>query len=160
MSREEALDFMSAKSTSLGLEFARATLCGSIAQVSYVALKQFSTNAEVSSGHRFGVASGVSAAKFCVGRLVQGIPLGLLIYAARVQYNHWEEGTPKNKVPQAVFHALASHYSDDLMFDMAYDLDWPSPRPVAHYILRNELNWFEYDDYVKDLTQAIQGSTA
>jgi len=156
MSREQALGYMKELSGSLALDFAKATLCGSIAQVAYVALKQYSRNEIVDDASApLAVAQASGAAKFCVGRRVHGIPLGLLVYAARVQYNHWEEGTPTSAVPKAVLEALYRHYANDLSFDMAYVLDWPAPRPVAHYILRHELRWISYGDYINDMRQAL-----
>lgn len=161
MSRDQGLDYMKELSCSLALDFAKATLCGSIAQVAYVALKQYSRNEDVDSAcAALGVLQASSATKFCVGRRIHGIPLGLLVYAARVQYNHWEEGTPTSAVPKAVLEALYRHYSNDLTFDMAYVLDWPSPRPVAHYILRHELRWMSYGSYVNDLRQALESAPA
>lgn len=149
-------DYMERLSHSLALEFAKATLCGSIAQVAYMALRQYSGNTDVVADCLgFGVVPGSPTARFCVGRRVHGIPLGLLIYAARVQYNHWDEGTPSNPVPRAVFDALMRHYYNDVSFDLAYALDWPSPRPVAHYIVRHELRWLAYETYLVDLKDAL-----
>jgi len=161
MNRAQAETYMHNLSLSLGLEVAKATLCGSIAQVAYMAISQFSQNVAVDHEcAALSVTAGSKPVKFCVGRRVHGIPLGLLVYAARVQYNHWDEGRPSNPVPRAVFDALYRHYANDLLFDMAYVLDWPAPRPVAHYIVRHELRWLTYDDYVSDMTSAIAQSTA
>ena len=157
MSQEQVVGYMKELSSSLGLDFAKATLCGSIAQVAYVALKQYSENEVVDDAcAALAVAQASSTAKFCVGRRVLGIPVGLLVYTARVQYNHWEEGTPKSPVPKAVLDALHQHYANDPTFDMAYVLEWPSPRPVAHHILRHELSWMSYGDYINDMRQALK----
>jgi hypothetical protein len=159
MSHDQARAYVDQLSDSLALDFAKATLCGAIAQVAYVAIKQHSQNEVVDAAcARLGVTQGSPTAKFCVGRRVHGLPLGLLVYAARVQYNHWEEGTPSRAVPRAVFAALLEHYAEDTAFDMAYVLDWPAPRPVAHYVLRHELRWLSYGEYVNDLRQAIEGA--
>jgi hypothetical protein len=142
LNRAQAEQYMRALTESLGLEVAKATLCGSIAQVAYMAINHFSHNAAVDPKCGvFAVTQRSKAAKCCVGRHLHGIPLGLLIYAARVQYNHWDEGMPNNPVPRAVFDALYRHYANDLSFDLAYNLDWPAPRPVAHYVVRHELRW-------------------
>src|SRR5689334_15977098 len=77
MNREQALGYMQELSGSLALDFAKATLCGSIAQVAYMALKQYSTNDTIDDDcARFNVAQGSKVAKFCVGRRVHGIPVG------------------------------------------------------------------------------------
>ena len=156
MNQAQAKEYMRNLSLSLGFEVAKATLCGSIAQVAYMAINQFSHNVVVDREcAALSVTEGSKAAKFCVGRRVHGIPLGLLVYAARVQYNHWDEGMPSNPVPKAVFDALCRHYVTDLSFDLAYVLDWPAPRPVAHYVIRHELRWMTYDDYISDMRQVV-----
>lgn len=157
MHNDQMVEYMKDLSSSFALDFAKATLCGSIAQVAYIALKQYSENEVIDDACvALAVAQASPAAKFCVGRRVHGIPLGLLIYATRVQYNHWEEGTPKSAVPKAVFNALHQHYANDPTFDMAYVLNWPSPRPVAHHIIRHELSWMSYGDYINDMQQALR----
>jgi hypothetical protein len=138
-------------------EFARATLAGSILQVAYNWLKQYSPGPNDSIPFsKFNVKRGKDVEKFCVGRQVHGIPIGLLIYAGRIQYNHWEEGLPKNTVAQTVFNELIMAYYNDMSFDMAYELDYPIPRPIAHYIIRLELNWRTYDDYITDMQSLLE----
>ncbi len=161
MNRDEAAGYMSDLSDSLALDFAKATLCGSVIQVANMAIEQYSHNETVDSASAgLSVSAKSRVRKFCVGRQVHGIPLGLLIYAARIQYNHRDEGVPKNPVPKAVFEALYQHYASDLTFDMAYALEWPSSRPVAHHILRHELRWMSYDDYITDMREALETSAA
>ncbi len=139
------------------LDFAKATLCGSIIQVAYKAIDQYSENEaippECAALH---VSPATTAVKFSVGRHIHGIPLGLLVYAARIQYNHWDEGTPTNRVAMAVFHKLKSHYLSDCMFDMAYEIDWPEPHPVSHHVLLHELCWMTYEEYFQDMQEALE----
>ena len=143
LSRAQAESYMRAYGDSLALDFSKAMLAGAILQVAHKALEEFSTNDTVSpSAASLNVSLGSFHARFAVGREVHGIPTGLLVYAWRIQYNHFEEGRPKNPVARAVFDALLAHYYDDMTFDMAYELEWPAPRPVSHYILRHELRWF------------------
>jgi hypothetical protein len=94
-------------------------------------------------------------ASFCVGRLVKNIPIGLLIYAGRTQYNHWEEGELVNTVARQVFVDLVASYKNDHDFDLGYVLDYPAPRPVAHYIIRLELGWRAYTEYVNDMNELL-----
>ena len=79
------------------------------------------------------------------------VPIGLLIYSGRIQYNHWEEGEPGNKVTRNVFRHLLDAYYENPMFDLAYELEYPSTRPVSHYIVRIELNWKTYNHYLEDM---------
>jgi len=130
------------------LEFSKATLSGSILQIAFMAIKKFSTSGNVTRQCKL---FGVKTNSYCVGREVHNIPIGLLIYAGRIQYNHWDEGKLTNPVVRKVFDHLYSTYNDDQSFDMAYDLNYPQPRPVSHYIVRHELNWKTMDDYSKDM---------
>jgi len=139
------------------LDFAKATLCGSILQVAYKAIDQYSENEDIDSEcSALHVSPATTAVKFCVGRHINGIPLGLLVYAARIQYNHWDEGTPTNRVAKAVFHKLKFHYLSDCMFDMAYEIDWPEPHPVSHHVLLHELCWMTYEDYFQDMQEVLE----
>ncbi|MCK4436113.1 hypothetical protein KAU87_04805, partial [Candidatus Bathyarchaeota archaeon] len=84
--------------------------------------------------------------------------IGLLIYAGRIQYNHWEEGKPTNEVAKRIFDELVAAYYDNSHFDMVYVLDYPSPRPVSNYVLRLELGWRTYEDYESDMTSMLRVS--
>ena len=55
-----------------------------------------------------------------------------------------------------VFRELVHAYSTNQHFDMAYVLDYPSPRPVSHYIVRLELGWKTYDDHVISMRSLTQ----
>ena len=90
-----------------------------------------------------------------MGRLVHGIPAGLLIYAARVHHSHWDEAGLRNQVVVNVLNALRDHYRTDVSYDLAYAWQWPAPRPIAHQIVRHELEWFEYHEYLADLEAAF-----
>jgi hypothetical protein len=152
MTKAENEAFLAAHIRSFDLEFARATLAGSLLQVAYNCLKQYSPGPnDTSVCEKFRASIGTDAAKCCIGRQVHGIPIGLLIYSGRIQYNHWEDGQPKNAVAKTVFHELLMAYYDDLSFDLAYELDFPAPRPVAHYIVLFELKWRSYNDYISDM---------
>lgn len=152
MSREDAKRYMGDYIDSLALEFAKATLCGSIVQVAYTGISQYSVNTAIpGSCKRLGVKKKSRSAKFCIGREIHGIPMGLFIYAARIQYNHWEEGEPSNSIARNVFRHLYSAHSSDPLFDMAYDLEYPVPRPVTHYVVQVEFRWKKYEDYLEDI---------
>ncbi len=156
MKKEENESFLRAYEDSFALEFARSTLAGSILQVAYLCLKQYSPSPEDSSiCDKFNIQRNSSIEKFCRGRQVRGIPIGLLIYAGRVQYNHWEDGEPSGVVAKTVFRELLSAYRDDHTFDLAYDLNYPSTRPVSHYIVRLELRWRTYNNYLSDMKNLL-----
>lgn len=156
LTAEQALKFLEAESASMSLDFAKAIICGTIIQVAYTGIIQYSSNYIVPENCKdFGVSISSPKSRFCIGREVHGIPIGLIIYAARVQYNHWEEGYPTNPTAKAVFGLLNSVRFSDPWNDLVYQLDWPITRPVTHHIVRLELGWRTYEDYLADMTDMI-----
>lgn len=138
------------------LEEARAILAGSILQVAFSALKNYSTGSYISDECKnLGVKAKSSNLKMCVGRIVHNIPIGLMIYAGRIQYNHWEENELSNQLAKNVFRHLVSIYYNDLTFDMVYELGYPEPRPLSHHLVRHELNWMNYEDYYSDMVNMV-----
>src|SRR3990170_1309756 len=104
MTKEQNQEFLIAYEAHFALETARAALAGSILHIAYSALKQHPSGTTVMPQFTDLGVKGVNPPPiFCVGRLVRNIPIGLLIYAGRVQYNHWEEGEPNNPVARQVF---------------------------------------------------------
>jgi len=156
MTKEKNEEFLKAYGQHFALEFSRASLAGSVLQIAYIGVKRNSQDPPIGPEcSKFDVAPGTTAAAFCLGRNIKGIPEGLLIFAGRIQYNHWEEGEPDRSVAQKVFRELVHIYYNDQNFDMAYVLDYPSPRPVTHYIVRLELGWKTYDDYESSMRSML-----
>ena len=157
MTKEENEQFLKAYEAHFDLEFSLACLAGSILQIAYLCLKQYSPRPVLNARClQLGVKERSTAARCCVGRLVKDLPIGLLIYAGRIQYNHWEGGEPENEAAKNVFRELVRAYYDNPYFDMGYVLDYPSPKPVSHHIVRLELRWREYSDYAKDMQAMIE----
>ena len=75
----------------LGLQFSQATLSGSILQVAFMGIDRFSTNTVVLPKCLKSKDENKIPTKFCIGRIVHDIPIGMLIYAGRNQYNHWDD---------------------------------------------------------------------
>ena len=154
--RKEVIKFMGRNITAMGLDMAKPILCGAIVQVAYSAINQFSKNGEIpDSFDRFEFPKDNEKAKFYIGREVHGLPLGLLIFAAREQYSNWEQGSPLNPTAKSVFEHLRSARKRDIWQDLLYELDWPVKRPAVHYIIQKELKWLSYDDYISDMSQAL-----
>jgi hypothetical protein len=103
----------------------------------------------------FSITTDHGAEPFCIGRSIHGIPIGLLIYAGRIQYNHWHEAEPWNQVARLVLRKLYEVHSQNPLFDLAYDLEYPSPYPVSHYIVRLELKWKGQEDFQADLRDML-----
>lgn len=157
MTKEENDAFLNAHMDSFALETARASLAGSILQIAYAGIKAYSPNNTINQRCKeLGVTmESKSALPFCFGKEVKGIPEGLIIFAGRIQYNHWEDDLLTSKVANMVFGELAQSYYNNMHFDMVYVLNYPEPRPVSHYIIQFELGWNNYDDYINTLRSLL-----
>lgn len=90
--------------------------------------------------------------KFCMGRQIGGMPVGLIIYAARNQYNHAGEDrlSPQNELVFNYLHTLRPDPPNDVSFDI-YD--------GSHYYAYSALcalGWVDShgDDGVRDASTA------
>jgi len=154
MSKQEADDFVQAHLDSFAFDTSRAILAGSILQIAYMAIRLYSTKGEVHTKYQeFGITEKNSS--LFIGREVHGIPLGLLIYAGRIQYSHWDEGEPDNKLASRLFGHLRTIYYNDPLADMVYELDYPGHSPKSYYILRGELRWKTSADYFRDMREML-----
>lgn len=97
---------------------ARAAICGSILQITYMAIQLYSTNRAVPLKYQ-GVGP-KNVGKFCIGREIRDIPVGLIVYAGRNQYNHMDESR-LSKLNEMIFKELATNYIDGVS-DPAFDL--------------------------------------
>jgi len=136
-----------------GLYFSNATLCGSIIQIASMAVELFSQNHQVPESCQRLVKPGQKAAKYCIGREVHGLPVGIVIYAARNQYNHWDDARP-HKITKAIFEALALGHGHGPERDPAFDLANPSLEIYSHNVL-GLLEWSSYDAYEQDIRALI-----
>jgi len=136
-----------------GLSFSNATLCGSILQIASMGIELFSLNDEIPDTCKPIVKPGQKAVKYCVGRIVRGLPLGIVIYAARNQYNHWDEPNP-HQITQKVFDTLALGHGYGSVRDPAFDLSNPILKIYSHNVL-GLLEWKSYDLYLNDMKTFI-----
>ena len=138
-----------------GYSFSEAALCGAVLQVAFMGISLFSSNSVIpASCSAIVPAVDHPATRFCIGRQIHGIPIGLVVYAGRNQHSHWDDAG-FNQPTTAVFRALYQAYAENLFFDLAYVLDWPQRTTKTHYIVLNELGWAEYDVYLTDMRTLI-----
>lgn len=91
--------------------FAQAVLCGAVLQVAAKAIEMYSVNATIPPEWQAALSKDKKSVKFCYGRPVRGIPLGLIIYAGRNQHTHFED--KKLREPsRTVFERLATRNSN------------------------------------------------
>jgi hypothetical protein len=135
--------------------FALDTLCGAVLQVAEKALEIYSTNAYVPAHLADAVRSG--QAKFCVGRTVREVPLGLVIYAARNQHTHFNDGALREPSATVFEHLARSHGygGGDRVVDPAFDLSNPGLLSYASNVTAL-MEWRNYSRYVADMRAMLQ----
>lgn len=132
--------------------FALDTLCGSILQVAGKALEVYGTNNVIPTGLPTTVKS--HFAKFCVGRPIRTVPLGLVIYAARNQHTHFNDDGLREP-SSSVFNLLATAHRFgpgivDPAFDLKNDRLWSYASNVTSL-----LDWRSYEQYIADMRSML-----
>lgn len=143
-----------------GYSFSQATLCGSILQIAFMGIRLFSKNAEIpDSCSQIVEPQQKKAIPFCIGREIHQLPIGVIIYASRNQYNHLDDEQP-HRITQSVFHALAYAHCNDPFLDLAFDLgnSLIDARVIARTVVTSLLGWNYYKDYHEDMKKLLQGS--
>ena len=134
----------------LYLKFSEGTLAGAIVQVAVTGIRLFSTNDAIPEDcSEFVPQHAKAIAPYCIGKRVYGLPIGLILYAARNQYAHWEEDP--HRVTANVFRQLSIAFRDNLTYDLAFDLGNPSIDIYANEILLGGLNWTTYERYREEM---------
>jgi len=137
-----------------GLSFSNATLCGSILQIASMGIDLFSKNDDIPETCKSIVNPGQKAVKFCLGRIIRGLPLGIIVYAARNQYNHWDDPNPR-KITQMVFDALALQHGYGPVRDPSFDLSNSILKIYSHNVLAL-LEWKSYESYLNDINTLFE----
>jgi len=135
--------------------FARSTLCGSILQFAFKAIELFSEGNDIPLGLE-NLVKKYQAMKFCTGRIVDNLPIGLIIYAGRNQSMHFNN--LKNELNIEIFKRLSLWYSerfDKWFIDSYYDLE---NKALIHYSenILYKLDWISYERYENDLSNMLK----
>lgn len=139
----------------LGYRFSIDTLCSSILQIAYMGINLYSKNKAVPSD--FSSVITPKVVHFCVGRRVRGVPIGLIIYAGRNQYNHWDEGQMRNPINQVVFDTLATNHGIEGIKqkkEPAFDLKNEMIKIYSRNIVFI-LEWNSYERYLEDMKDLL-----
>ena len=137
------------------LKFSEAMFAGAILQVAYMAIRLYSRNTSI-PGRCSGLVrpSQKSAIPFCIGNEWHGIPTGLMVYAARNQYNHWDDEQP-HEVTRNVFDALSAAFYHNMLSDLAFELSNPTVNVYANEVLLVALGWKSYDKYLAEMKSLL-----
>ena len=138
-----------------GYSFSQATLAGAILQIASMGISLFSKNSEVPESCRDFVSPKSKHVKFCIGRIVSRLPIGVIVLAARNQYNHWDDPKPHD-LTVAVFDRIAN--ASGKYTDPTFDLKNRSPNTYSHNVV-SLLKWTDYDAYLAD-AKALFGTDA
>ena len=129
-------------------KYALTVLCGSLLQVASTAIRLYSKNSHIPDEFLDIVKD--SHAPFCIGRRVREVPIGLVVIAARNQYNHIED-QKLHFLSSTVFEWLATKhgYGTDLRdpaFDLKKQLAWNYASNITGL-----LGWRKYKNYEHDM---------
>lgn len=152
--RERVLKALKQEREYFGYSISRATICGSILQIAFMAILHFSTNSTCPIEFKEIIKKRSKAIKFCIGRKVRGIPIGLIIYAGRNQYNHMDE-RKYNKITTYIFNRLANIGTKKDVKDPAFDLEQPKINNYASNIIA-VLGWNNYENYIIDMFDLLK----
>lgn len=141
--------------------FAIRTLCSAILQFAFMAFKQFSTNVIVPPAFQHVIKPNHPAVRFCIGRLIDDIPIGLIVYAGRNQSHHYDDKTYREPT-KTVFSKLANWYSprfNKYFLDDRFDLKNPNIVNFADCILW-KLDWNSCASYENDICALFSDNTS
>jgi hypothetical protein len=137
------------------LKFSEATFAGSILQVAYMAIRLYSRNDTIPPNCITLVPSSVKRAiPFCIGPERHTVPIGLIIYAGRNQYSHWDDDSA-HEVNRSVFAAMSAVFRDNMFSDLAFSLANPAINVYAGEVLLTALAWRSYDTYLAAMTTLL-----
>jgi len=143
----------------LGESFAQATLCGSILQLAAKAIECYSKNTEIPEDWKSLISPGAKPVPFCTGRLVRGVPLGLVIYAGRNQHTHFEDQSLREPNVE-VFHRLATNHGygkerTEPQVDPAFHLGTECINSFANNITAL-IEWRSVEAYETDMRKLLE----
>jgi hypothetical protein len=155
-------------------DLAREIVAGAILQVAYMAIKQFSENdikpdeivkfesrvrELIRTDDRVRCRKFSYQSRYCIGRHIGAIPIGLVIFAGRNQYNHFDSRrlSPENEV---VFDHLNSYVPESSGREYSFNLRNPD-RTLYSYSVLSILGWVDnsersgFDAYQADMEEML-----
>jgi hypothetical protein len=139
------------------LKFSESVFAGSVLQIAAMGIRYFSHNESIPESCREIVpADATLVIPFCIGKELCGLPTGLIIYAARNQYNHWDE-YPR-EITANLFAVLSHSFREDMFHDLAFSLSNPSITVYSSEILFIALGWTTYEKYLSEMEALLINS--
>ena len=116
-----------------GFAISKAVLSGAILQIAFTGMKLHARKCKKIPAPCKAIFKGKEASEaknFCIGRLIYGIPIGLIIYAGRNQYSHMEDKKYK-EITARVFNHLTCFGTDGKYRNPQFDLDVREKRDIC-----------------------------
>ena len=136
--------------------FAQSTLCGAILQIAAMGIKKYSRNILISE--ECSAIPGIkNVKKYCVGRKVRNLPIGLIIYAGRNQYNHLDDGSlrePSSTIFETIARVGPSKFVKEPYLDPCFDISNPALVNYASNITAL-IGWGNYEAYRADMVAML-----
>ena len=163
-----------AKSDYSSVDIARDVIAGSILQIAYFAIKRYAPHLEKTESvleferkiNEIVAAKPSARCKhfslpqtFCVGRSLGHLPIGLIIYAARNQYNHFEERR-LSVVNEVVFNYLKQLWPEPVKNGISFNLY--NNKHFYSYAVLCALGWVDsqagsgYKAYLHDMKNMLE----
>ena len=136
--------------------FSMYVICGSILQIACKGIELYTNNMEFHDSFSYlyeGCKPTIkdNLLKFAAGRSVRNVPIGLIIYAGRNQYNHLEEQGCLRNINCNIFRALANNHEYGDFPDPSFDLNNEALISYSSNIV-SLLGWDSYSKYISDMT--------
>ena len=136
-----------------GQTISEGAICGSIIQIAFMGIRLLSKQKVLPDiCKNILLKSNDPRVAFCIGREIKGVPAGLIIYAARNQYNHMDE--KNNDVTRAVFDKIATYGTGGEYKDPAFDLENVVLENYSSNIV-SLLDWKNHNTYLEDMKTMI-----
>lgn len=157
--RKATLDeYLQLSSTYFELKLSEAMFAGGILQMAYMAIRLYSRNNIIpESCANIVRPKQKTALPFCIGRELYGFPVGLIIYAGRNQFSHWDDEEP-HEITRSVFDALSISFRVNPWSDLAFSLSNPSINVYANEVLQVALQWHTYETYIAELQTLLESA--
>ncbi len=127
---------------------------GFILEAAYMAIRLYSRNTSIPASCAAFVKPSTTVVPFCIGAERHGVPTGLIVYAGKNQYAHWDDDELRN-VDTAIFAALDRAFEDNMWADLAFDLGNPTINIYGAEVLITALGWRDYDTYLAQMKQLL-----
>ncbi|GHE91488.1 hypothetical protein GCM10011501_21080 [Thalassotalea profundi] len=142
-----------------GKLFSLHVVAGSILQIAYQAIAMYQDEQELEERYQNlldGMRKvGNGAKKFFAGRDVRNVPLGLVVFAGRNQYNHLDAGSDLMVLNRNIFRALSHYEKEEYNYvNPAFDLQNDNLLSYSSNIL-SALEWDSFEQYQSDIKNLL-----